>query len=109
MSGVWHRPRGTERKEVLDVLELGVLPRESNADVQELERWEHAIARIPQPVTLEEARALMGAFGPDDCFGLAWSLLRTIETCGACVVAEQPDESDEWRCRVWRRWMHQFE
>jgi hypothetical protein len=30
-----------------------------------------AIAKITPPLTVEKGRALLGGFGPDDCFGLA--------------------------------------
>ncbi|AKF10490.1 hypothetical protein DB32_007639 [Sandaracinus amylolyticus] len=84
------------------------MPAEPDATDAELRRWQDTIQRIPEPVSLQEARALSASFGPDDCFGLAWALLHKIETCGMQVVVDEPEPSDEWRHRLWRRWQNQL-
>lgn len=97
------------RPEILELVQLGRLPSEPCATDDELKRWEAAIRRVPVPVSLEEARALARAFGPDECYGLGWSVLHIIESCDAPVVTDEPDPSDEWRHRLWRRWQNSLE
>ena len=41
---------------------------------------EERLSKVQTPITDEEACALMNLFGPDECHGLAWSLLHLIET-----------------------------
>ncbi|MCQ8120015.1 hypothetical protein, partial [Methylomonas rosea] len=52
---------------------------------------------VTKPVSNEEARALVKLFGPDGCFGLAWSILHLIESAPSwpltdCLV----NSSNEW-------------
>ena len=56
-------------------------------------------------MTDEEAKLLLGSFGPDDCFGLAWTLLHLIETApGARHLVVEPSATDnEWIQSLWRR------
>lgn len=72
------------RKEVDQLVSLGPLPSsdfvlEANLD-QSLDQWGAALRAIPAPVSNEEAAILTELFGPDECFGVAWSLLHLIET-----------------------------
>jgi hypothetical protein len=57
------------------LLALGPLPGGAAATVPMMH-----VSKIQIPVTDEEACALVKLFGPDDCFGLAWTLLHLIET-----------------------------
>lgn len=68
------------RREVEQLLNLGQLPSSEGADEASLDRWGAALNAIVPPVNDEEARALVELFGPDECFGAAWSLLHLIET-----------------------------
>jgi len=52
----------------------------ADADPKIVERWQNLLAAVKTPVSDDEARALVRVFGPDDCFGLAWTLLHLIET-----------------------------
>jgi len=63
------------------------------------------VQSITRPVSREEAFALLACFGPDDSYGLAWSLLHLIETApGGVLIAEKPAESEnEWIRRLWAR------
>jgi hypothetical protein len=45
-----------------------------------MQAFEDQLSRVEIPITEEEACALVKLFGPDDCFGLAWTLLHLIET-----------------------------
>jgi hypothetical protein len=45
----------------------------------------------------EEARILVGLFGPDDCFGLEWSLVGLVETAPGWLLADCNENTDnEW-------------
>ncbi|MEU8139918.1 hypothetical protein [Streptodolium elevatio] len=48
---------------------------------------------------------LIGSFGADSSFGVAWSLLHLIETAPMPVVAaEPPAGANEWLARLWLRY-----
>src|SRR5215831_13490779 len=65
---------------VVELTKLGPLPRSADAKPKIVERWQNLLAAVRTPVSDDEARALVRHFGPDDCFGLAWTLLHLIET-----------------------------
>jgi hypothetical protein len=58
------------RGEVKEFVALGRFP-DAGAEEALIRRHEEALAKIEAPVTLDEARALLECFGPDDCCGLA--------------------------------------
>jgi hypothetical protein len=91
------------RPEVRALAELGSLPAEDGADEEVLERFQAAMEAIESPVNADEARVLAQVFGPDDCFGAAWSLLHLIESAGQPVIDSEPPVTDEWRRRLWER------
>ncbi len=62
------------------LVQLGPLPSSGNPDVAKLEKFQCLLTQIEQPISDDEARALVKLFGPDDCFGMAWTLLHIIET-----------------------------
>ncbi len=62
------------------LVELGPLPNSTMATVPAIQAFEKQLSKINSPVTDGEACALVRLFGPDDCFGLAWTLLHLIET-----------------------------
>jgi hypothetical protein len=68
------------REEVRALVSLGPLPAEQGAISDVVERHEQAFKAIVRPVSDEEAGELVKVFGPDDCFGLGWSLLHLVET-----------------------------
>lgn len=84
------------RDAVTEVLRLGPLPPSDQADVEHLQRVQEAIEAVPRPVTLDEARALLGVFGEDDCFGLAWALVTLIETAPGWPNDVDLSADDEW-------------
>jgi hypothetical protein len=95
----------TIRDEVREFHRFGPLPSEQDeaedADerIQEAERLLHS---IEPPLTDDEARLLVGSFGEDNCFGLAWTLLHLIETAPSpMVTAEPPEGSNPWVERLW--------
>ncbi|GGP78213.1 hypothetical protein [Streptomyces abikoensis] len=83
----------------------GPLP-DRNAGEEEIERRVKQLEAIPSPVTTEEAHALAGCFGPDDCYGVAWSLVHLIETTSGPLpsVSRPGPDTNEWQQTLWSRW-----
>jgi hypothetical protein len=59
---------------------LGPLPSTGTATAATMQAIEEQLSKVQTPVTDDEACALVKLFGPDDCFGLAWTVLHLIET-----------------------------
>ncbi|MEU4451353.1 hypothetical protein AB0F44_08480 [Nocardioides sp. NPDC023903] len=74
------------RQEVLDLVRFGSLPSEDSSDKQ-INEAETLLSRLSKPLSDEEANALVAVFGPDDCHGLAWTLLHLIETAPSARTA----------------------
>lgn len=62
------------------LVQLGPLPSSKLATTPVIEKYETLLGKVQTPVSDDDARALVRLFGPDDCFGLAWTLLHLIET-----------------------------
>lgn len=92
------------RQEVREFVNLGPLP-DASADEQVIAEHEAHLHAIVSPVTDDEAALLIRSFGPDDCYGLAWTLLHLIESApGGAPIAVEPDDTDnEWIRRLWAR------
>lgn len=73
---------------------------------EEIDRRDRQLRAIPRPVTAEEAEALAAYFGPDDCYGVAWTLLHLIETGPGPVptVTKPGPQSGDWHHTLWARW-----
>jgi hypothetical protein len=85
---------------------MGPLPAGGSAaaDMESLEDYQRRLESISEPVSDEEAEVLATLFGPDDCFGLAWTLVHLIETAPNWPFAERLPESDnEWVLRLRER------
>jgi hypothetical protein len=91
------------RKEVEDFVRAGGLP-SSEAPQDDIEQAELLLLRISAPVSEEEATLLLGAFGADDCYGLAWALLHLIETSPHAVPSSVPSlGANPWVVELWER------
>ncbi|WP_327427346.1 MULTISPECIES: hypothetical protein [unclassified Streptomyces] len=91
------------RPEVQAFVTDGPLP-DWDADEDEIDRRVRQLEAITRPVTAEEAGALVGCFGPDDCYGVAWTLLHLIETGPNPVLTDRPaPNANEWHHTLWRR------
>ncbi|MGW7138942.1 hypothetical protein [Streptomyces xanthophaeus] len=66
------------RREVQTFVAEGLLP-DWDAGEEEIDRRVTQLEAITKPVTGEEAAALVSCFGPDDCYGVAWTLLHLVE------------------------------
>jgi hypothetical protein len=91
------------RPEVQTFVTHGPLPHCDGSE-EEIDRLIQQLNAIPKPVTGEEARALVSCFGPDDCYGVAWTLLHLIETGPNPVLTTQPaPDASEWHQRLYDR------
>lgn len=81
------------RPAVAELLRLGPLPAAERGDLEQLQ---DAFEAIERPVSIDEARALLEMFGPDDCFGLAWALVTLIETAPGWPSGVDLSADDEW-------------
>jgi hypothetical protein len=85
------------RDEVASFLAIAPLPASKHADQEHLERLTDAVMKISPPVSRQEAIRLATAFGPDECFGLAWTLIHLIESApGGAPLDAIPDSDNEW-------------
>ena len=87
-----------------EFVRLGPLP-DSSASEEIIAKHQSLLTQIKKPVTDEEAEALVKCFGPDDCYGLAWTLLHLVESApGGIPLKEIPSEAaNEWIKRLWAR------
>lgn len=93
------------RPEVHSFVADGPLPG-WEASEEEIERRERQLSAIIRPVTSEEAAALATCFGPDDCYGLAWTLVHLIETAPGPPpwLAALGCEAGDWAEVLQARW-----
>jgi hypothetical protein len=78
---------------------MGPLPSNESAanDPTRLREYQSLLHSISQPVSMEEAVALAEMFGPDDCFGLAWTVLHLIESApGWPSLDRLPASENQW-------------
>lgn len=68
------------REPILRLQSLGSLPGEAESEVLQVAEFQELICGVVTPVTDDEARVLVGVFGPDGCFGLMSTLITLIET-----------------------------
>jgi hypothetical protein len=54
------------------------------------------IDRVIPPISDDEARALVGIVGPDDLFGLAFSIRRLVETAPGWPIWEALEGPSPW-------------
>ncbi|MFG3041393.1 hypothetical protein ACGFYZ_31265 [Streptomyces sp. NPDC048330] len=93
------------RPEVQAFAASGPLP-DWDADEEEIDRRVNQLEAISAPVTADEAHVLAACFGPDDCYGVAWSLLHLIETGPRPLppVTLPGADATEWHHTLWNRW-----
>lgn len=87
------------RQEVRDLSELGPFPgsREASDDALRVQEYERLLGSISKPVSDDEADTLLRLFGPDEFFGLAWTLLGLIESAPGWPTASLSAAPDcEW-------------
>jgi hypothetical protein len=89
------------RQEVQALVSLGPLPDCETATEEQLKTYESLLSSLTPPVSDTEARSLVRLFGPDECYGLAWSLLHLIESAPGWPLQDcLKDSSNEWTARL---------
>jgi len=89
------------REQVRRFCALGPLPAAKPADLRRLKEIEVALQSISAPVSNDEARLLVKQFGPDDCYGMAWTLIHLIETAPGWPIDDCLENlSNEWVRRM---------
>src|ERR1700751_1397716 len=68
------------RQEVLELVKLGSFPFSDAVEFTLIEKQEELLRKIEPPVSDDEARALVKVFGPDDYYGLVWTVLHLVES-----------------------------
>lgn len=90
------------REQVRKLTALGPFPASAGASPEKVFEYQRLIEQISRPLEDAEAKALLEVFGPDDFFGLAWTLLHLIETApNSPVTARPPASANEWTQRIW--------
>lgn len=91
------------RPEVRTFVADGPLPN-WDASEEEIDRRVGQLEAIARPVTAEESEALATCFGPDDCYGVAWTLLHLVETGPNPVLTTKPTpDANAWHHTLWTR------
>ena len=89
------------RPQIQQLIDFGPLPDSESATEEQLERYDELFKEIPLPINDEEAKALAELFGPDDCYGMAWTLVHMIETAPRWPLGEcLENEKNEWILRL---------
>ncbi|MGA5118334.1 hypothetical protein [Streptomyces pseudogriseolus] len=78
------------KPEVSTFVADGPLSDEETGEEAEIDRRARQLDAISRPLSLAEAEALAGCFGPDDCYGLAWTMAHLIETAPGPVPTPAP-------------------
>ena len=82
---------------ILKLVQLGPLPSSDLASDALLQKVEGLLSSVQKPIADDEAAALARLLGPDDCFGLGWTLVHLIETApGWPIEAALEGLSGEW-------------
>lgn len=90
---------------ILALTKLGALPRCEDAHDDWLAKFQSYLLEIEQPVSNEDAAELAKLLGPDDCFGMAWTLVHAIETAPGWPLEEAISEANEtWKNILRDRW-----
>ena len=82
---------------VRDLVALGSWPQSEDAELELVDRVERLVLSIVRPVSDEDARELVKLFGPDDFFGLASTLVHSIETAPGWPLRDALIQTDnQW-------------
>jgi hypothetical protein len=93
---------------VVELEKLGPMPSSDKAINENLDNlvdhYAALIESIHKPINDDEARVLVKLFGPDECFGVAWSLLHLVESAPGWPVLDcLEDVGNEWIRRLRER------
>jgi hypothetical protein len=83
---------------VRKLIGLGRLPKSEDANPEFLEKFQEQLSSIEKPISDSEALELAKLLGPDDCYGLAWTIVHIIEDAPGWPIASAIVEVDVgWR------------
>jgi hypothetical protein len=92
------------RQEVIELGTLGPFPASGAVELTQIEQRQRLLDAIKSPVTDAEARELVKLFGPDDYFGLAWTVLHLVESAPGWPLEDcLASVDDEWIQTLRRR------
>jgi hypothetical protein len=92
------------RPEIQQLVNWGAFPSSKEIVLENVKEQENLLHAIKPPISDEEARQLANLFGPDDYFGMAWSLVHLIESASSWPIKEcLTDSSNEWVKRLVER------
>jgi hypothetical protein len=92
------------RQEVTELCRLGAFPPSHAVDLAVIKKQQYFLLSIERPVSNDEAQALMSLFGPDDYYGLAWTVLHLVESAPGWPLWDcLKDTSKEWIQTLRRR------
>jgi hypothetical protein len=81
---------------VENLVARGRLPDSRGASESEVDSWGTLVDAISMPISDDEAKVLVGLLGPDDYFGLAFSLRRLIETAPGWPIWDVLEGTSPW-------------
>lgn len=94
------------RQEVRALLELGPMPSEHGATIEQVNAYGELIERLTKPVSDDEARALIQILPQGQSssyFGLAWAVLHLIESAPRWPLMDSMQGDTEWILRLRER------
>jgi len=91
------------QRAIKELVSLGRFPSAGNADTASVSKAEKLIERIETPTTVDEAQAMVSLLGPDDFFGLAWSLIFKLEITKGWAIENIPGNTSETWLPVLKR------
>jgi hypothetical protein len=92
------------RPAIAELAGCGPFPASTSIDLKTMEHQENLLRLISPPFSNAELKLLIGLFGPDDYFGLAWTLVHLVEQSPQWPVVELlEDQSNEWVGRLRER------
>lgn len=92
------------RSEVSELAKMGAFPSSKCVDLVLIKRQQGILERITPPISDAEARELVKLFGPDDYYGLAWTVLHLVEGAPNWPLADcLTNRSNEWIDRLKER------
>jgi len=92
------------RSEISELVRLGAFPSSKGVDLALIKRQQQLLQLITLPISDAEARELVKLFGPDDYYGLAWTVLHLVEGSPNWPLADcLTSPSNEWIDRLRER------
>lgn len=68
------------RESIKKLVEMGSIPSYEDATEQSLDEYVKLLHAIEKPVSIEEAKALIKLFSPDDIGGINYTIIHIVET-----------------------------